>query len=83
MPLRVGAGDPARRDYAVALLRRATEAWEHRPVQARGMRPVPLTILGLTVAMEIAAVALSVGLEPAYDTLLYALYSPVMAATGR
>jgi hypothetical protein len=46
------------------------------------MRQVPWTILGLTVAMEIAAVALSVGLEPAYDTWLYALYSPVMAATG-
>ena len=40
------------------------------------MRQVPWTILGLTVAMEIAAVALSVGLEPAYDTWLYALYSP-------
>jgi signal transduction histidine kinase len=46
------------------------------------MRQLPWTILGLTVAMEIAAVALSVGLEPAYDTWLYALYSPVMAATG-
>ena len=47
------------------------------------MRQVPWTILGLTVAMEIALVALSVGSSPPASTRwLYALYSPVMAATG-
>jgi signal transduction histidine kinase len=36
----------------------------------------------LTLAAEIVAVALSFGLEPAYDTWLYAVYSVVLAGTG-
>ncbi len=43
---------------------------------------LPWAMLGLTVALELGAVVLSAGLEPAYDTWLYAIYAPVMAATG-
>lgn len=48
----------------------------------RSFRPLPLLLLGLTVAVELTAVVLSWGLEPRYDTLLYAVSTPVMAATG-
>lgn len=46
------------------------------------MRPFPAVVFGLTVAVELAAVALSWRLEPVYDTLLYAVYAMVMAAAG-
>jgi signal transduction histidine kinase len=39
-------------------------------------------LFGLTLAFEIAAVWLSLGLEPSYDTFLYAVYSVVLAGAG-
>jgi signal transduction histidine kinase len=45
-------------------------------------RPLPWVLLGLTVAAEAAAGALSAGLEPAYDTWMYVVFSIVMATTG-
>jgi signal transduction histidine kinase len=51
-------------------------------VRGWALKPLPVTLLVGTVAAEVVAVTLSAGLEPAYDTWLYALYSPVMAATG-
>jgi signal transduction histidine kinase len=46
------------------------------------LRPLPVSLFGLTLAVEIAAVGLSLGLEPSYDTLLYAVYSVVLAGAG-
>jgi signal transduction histidine kinase len=46
------------------------------------LKPLPACLLGLTLAAEIVAVALSLGLEPSYDTWLYAMYSVVLGAAG-
>ncbi len=46
------------------------------------IRPLPLAILVVTVVAEVAAVVLSWGLEPAYDTLLYVVFSVGMAGAG-
>ena len=46
------------------------------------LRPVPGILLALTVLAEVAAVPLSWGLEPEWDTLLLAVSSPVTTAAG-
>jgi hypothetical protein len=46
------------------------------------MRPFPALVFGTTVLVEIAAVGLLWRLEPAYDTILYALYSVAMVGAG-
>ena len=48
----------------------------------RELRLLPVVLLGLTLALEVAAIALSWGLESGYDTLLYAFYSVTLAAAG-
>lgn len=48
----------------------------------RALRPLPLAIIVVTVVTEIAAAVLSWGLEPLYDTLLYLVFSVVLAGTG-
>jgi signal transduction histidine kinase len=51
-------------------------------MRRRPLAPLPGTLLGLTVAAELASVVLSWGLEPAYDTLLYAVFSVTLAGAG-
>jgi signal transduction histidine kinase len=51
-------------------------------VASSWLRPVLGFLLALTVLAEIAAVPLSWGLEPTWDTLLLAVSSPVTAAAG-
>jgi signal transduction histidine kinase len=46
------------------------------------LRPVPGFLLALAVLAELAAVPLSWGLEPVWDTLLLAVSSPVTIAAG-
>ena len=46
------------------------------------LRPLPVALLGLTLTVELAAVALSWGLESRYDTLLYAVYAVTLAGAG-
>jgi signal transduction histidine kinase len=46
------------------------------------LRPVPGSLLALTVLAELVAVPLSWGLEPAWDTLLYAVSSTATAGVG-
>jgi hypothetical protein len=46
------------------------------------LRPLPGLLLTLTVLAELAAVLLSWRLEPAYDTLLYAVFACAFAGTG-
>ena len=41
------------------------------------LRPLPGILLAVTVLAELGAVGLSWGLEPAWDTLLYALCAAV------
>jgi signal transduction histidine kinase len=55
---------------------------ENRPVKQLGMRAWPAALLIATLTIEVAAVALSWGLEPAWDTALYAIYAVTMAAVG-
>jgi signal transduction histidine kinase len=43
---------------------------------------LPATLLALTLAVELAAVALSWGLESRYDTILYAVYAATLAGAG-
>jgi signal transduction histidine kinase len=43
---------------------------------------LPASLVGLTLAVELTAVALSWDLESRYDTLLYALYSVSLAVAG-
>jgi signal transduction histidine kinase len=43
---------------------------------------LPGLLFGLTVLVEVASVALSWGLEPVYDTVLYAIYSVVSVGAG-
>lgn len=51
-------------------------------MRARAIRRVPLLLLALTVAFEVASVVLSWGLEPRYDTILYAVFSVTMGVAG-
>jgi len=46
------------------------------------LKAIPVTLFGLTLAITVAAVALSLGLEPLYDTLLYALLGLTLGAAG-
>jgi signal transduction histidine kinase len=48
----------------------------------RHLSPLALSLFGLTVTIEMAAVWLSLGLEPSYDTFLYAVDSVVWAGAG-
>jgi signal transduction histidine kinase len=48
----------------------------------RRLSPLALSLFGLTVTTEMAAVWLSLGLEPSYDTFLYAVDSVVWAGAG-
>jgi hypothetical protein len=43
---------------------------------------LPGLLFGLTVLVEVASVALSWGLEPAYDTVMYAAFSVVSVGAG-
>jgi signal transduction histidine kinase len=51
-------------------------------VRNRRLSPLALFLFGLTLTVEIAAVSLSLGLEPTYDTFLYAVDSVVWAGAG-
>jgi len=46
------------------------------------LRAWPAALLIATLMIEVAAVALSWGLEPAWDTVLYAIYAVTQAAVG-
>jgi len=46
------------------------------------LRGLPALLVVVTLAVEVIAVALSWGLEPRYDTLLYAFYSVTLAGAG-
>jgi signal transduction histidine kinase len=48
----------------------------------RHLSPLALLLFGLTLTVEIAAVWLSLGFEPSYDTFLYAVDSVVWAGAG-
>ena len=47
------------------------------------LRPLPVALFALTLAVEVAAVALSWGLESRYDTILYAVYAATLRVPGR
>ncbi len=47
-----------------------------------GLRPWPAALVVATVVTEVVAVALSWGLEPAWDITLYALYTVTQVAVG-
>ena len=46
------------------------------------LRLLPATLLAVTLAVELTAVALSWGLESRYDTILYAVYAATLAGAG-
>ena len=46
------------------------------------LRPLPSILLAVTVLAELGAVGLSWGLEPAWDTLLWALSALLTVGTG-
>ena len=46
------------------------------------LRPLPGLLLALTLLAELGSVVLSWGLEPAWDTLLYAVFSCAFAGAG-
>jgi signal transduction histidine kinase len=46
------------------------------------LKPLPAVLVGATLAVEVGAVVLSWGLEPRYDTLLYAVYSVTQVGAG-
>jgi len=60
----------------------AAARWDDGAVTGGRVRPFPAFLFGLTVSVELASVALSWRLEPAYDTLLYAVYALAMAGAG-
>jgi signal transduction histidine kinase len=51
-------------------------------VKGLGLRPWPAALVVATLAIEVAAVALSWDLEPAWDTGLYAIYAVTLVAVG-
>jgi len=46
------------------------------------MRPWPAVLFAATLAIEVGAIALSWGLEPAWDTALYAVYGVTLTGAG-
>jgi signal transduction histidine kinase len=52
------------------------------PVKHLRLRAWPAALFIATLMIEVAAVALSWGLEPAWDTVLYAIYAVTQAAVG-
>ncbi|CRK58205.1 putative two-component system sensor kinase [Alloactinosynnema sp. L-07] len=46
------------------------------------MRPLPAAFLVVTSLVSVASVPISVGLEPSYDTVLYALHAVALALAG-
>jgi signal transduction histidine kinase len=63
-------------------LRRACRQEEDSSVALPRLRPLPGFLLAVTVIAELAAVLLSWGLEPLWDTLLYAVACVVTVAAG-
>lgn len=53
-----------------------------RVMKRLGLRRWPASLLTVTLAAEAVAVALSWGLEPAWDTVLYAVYAVTLVGTG-
>ena len=51
-------------------------------MRLRALRPLPLATFVATVAVEVVAAVLSWGLEPFYDTVLYAVFSATLVGTG-
>jgi hypothetical protein len=51
-------------------------------VKNLGLRPWPAALVVATLVIEAAAVALSWGLEPAWDTGLYAIQAVTLVAVG-
>jgi signal transduction histidine kinase len=51
-------------------------------VRGRLTAPIPRTLFGLTLVAELMSIALSWGLEPRYDTVLYAVFSVTLAGAG-
>ena len=64
----------------VAFARRTPQTGPVRSLRRAGL--LPGSLFGLTVLVEAAAVALSWGLEPVYDTLMYAVFSVVSVGAG-
>ena len=56
--------------------------WDNRSVEHLGLRARPAALVVATLLIEVAAVALSWGLEPAWDTALYALHAVTLVAVG-
>jgi signal transduction histidine kinase len=52
------------------------------PVRHLHLRRLPALLFVVTLAVEVVAVPLSWGLEPAWDTVLYAVYVVTQAAVG-
>ena len=46
------------------------------------LRAIPAALLVLTMAIAVASVPLSAGLEAVFDTVLYPLYAVVLALAG-
>ena len=46
------------------------------------LTPIVTALFGVTLALEVASVILSWGLEPRWDTIIYAIYAIVMAGAG-
>ncbi len=65
-----------------ALLRVPSTGWETRSVRRLGLRPLPLGLFALAVALVFASVPLSLGGEPLYDTVLYGLMALAFAVAG-
>jgi signal transduction histidine kinase len=63
-------------------LRRVGRQEEDSSVALPRLRPLPGFLLAVTVIAELGAVPLSWGLEPAWDTLLYAVASVATVAAG-
>jgi signal transduction histidine kinase len=76
--------------YAPALISVARQhrCWRHGregtidTVKGLGLRPWPAVLFTAALAIEVAAVALSWGLEPAWDTALYAVYAVTLTGAG-
>src|SRR5829696_5435469 len=57
-------------------------ASDNRAVNHLGLRPWPVALLMATLMIEVAAVALSWGLEPGWDTGVYAICAVTQVAVG-
>lgn len=77
-----GAGIGIDVSYVLALLRWRGIRCEYRRVHRLELRSLPVALFALAATLTVVSVPLSIGAEPAFDTVLYGLMAFAFAVAG-